>query len=76
MRREEVSPDAPPSNVRGWSTSATTTAPIPTRPCTTIRAALELEERLDMFAHRAGLIREDAFDDAWERFLEDAQRYL
>ena len=43
---------------------------------TIVRQALELEERLDMFAHRAGLIREQAFDAAWDAFLEDAQRLL
>jgi hypothetical protein len=43
---------------------------------TIIRQALELEQRLDMFAHRAGLIQEHAFDAAWEAFLDDAQRLL
>jgi len=43
---------------------------------TMVRSALQLEERLDMFAHRAGLISEAAFDDAWDAFLEDAQRFL
>ena len=43
---------------------------------TIVRSALELEERLDMFAHRAGLIQESAFEDAWDAFLEDAQRLL
>ena len=43
---------------------------------TIVRSALALEERLDMFAHRAALIQEDAFEDAWEAFLEDAQRWL
>jgi len=43
---------------------------------TIVRAALELEQRLDMFAHRAGLIQEDAFDAAWDAFLEDAQTLL
>ena len=43
---------------------------------TIVRSALELEERLDMFAHRAGLIQESAFDAAWDAFLEDAQRLL
>jgi hypothetical protein len=43
---------------------------------TTIRQALDLEERLDMFAHRAGLIPQHAFDGAWDAFLEDAQRLL
>lgn len=43
---------------------------------TIVRAALELEQRLDMFAHRAGVIQEEAFDRAWDAFLEDAQRLL
>ena len=43
---------------------------------TIVRSALELEQRLDMFAHRAGLIQEEAFDAAWDAFLEDAQRFL
>lgn len=43
---------------------------------TIVRSALELEERLDMFAHRAGLIQAEAFDAAWAAFLEDAQRLL
>jgi len=43
---------------------------------TMVRSALALEERLDMFAHRAGLIQEQAFDAAWEEFVEDAQRFL
>ena len=43
---------------------------------TIVRSALALEQRLDMFAHRAGLIQESAFDAAWDTFLEDAQRYL
>jgi hypothetical protein len=43
---------------------------------TIIRQAIELEERLDMFAHRAGLIQEEAFDAAWDAFLQDAQRLL
>lgn len=43
---------------------------------TIIRQALELEERVAMFAHRAQLLREDAFDDAWDAFLADAQRLL
>jgi hypothetical protein len=41
-----------------------------------VRSALALEERLDMFAHRAGLLPEAAFDAVWGAFLEDAQRYL
>ena len=43
---------------------------------TMVRSALALEERLDMFAHRAGLIQEQSFDAAWEEFVEDAQRFL
>jgi len=43
---------------------------------TIVRSALELEERLDMFAHRAALLREDAFDAAWDAFIADAQRLL
>ena len=43
---------------------------------TIVRSALALEQRLDMFAHRAGLISENAFDGAWDAFLEDAQRHL
>ena len=43
---------------------------------TIVRSALALEQRLDMFAHRAGLIRAEQFDDAWDAFLEDAQRWL
>ncbi len=43
---------------------------------TSIRQALALEERLDMFAHRAALLPESRFDAAWETFLEDAQRRL
>jgi len=43
---------------------------------TIIRRALELEERLDMFAHRAGLLAESRFDAAWDAFLEDAQHRL
>ncbi len=43
---------------------------------TTIRQALELEERLDMFAHRAGLMQEEAFDAAYDAFVEDAQRLM
>ena len=43
---------------------------------TTIRQALKLEERLDMFAHRAGLITEAQFDAAWDAFLDDAQHLL
>ena len=43
---------------------------------TTIRQALKLEQRLDMFAHRAGLIAEAQFDAAWDAFLGDAQHLL
>jgi len=43
---------------------------------TIVRSALALEQRLDMFAHRAAVIAPQAFDDAWDAFLEDAQRYL
>lgn len=43
---------------------------------TIVRAALDLEQRLDMFAHRAENLREDAFDAAWDAFLEDAQLLL
>jgi hypothetical protein len=43
---------------------------------TMVRSALKLEERVDMFAHRAGLISEAAFEDAWDAFLEDAQQFL
>jgi hypothetical protein len=43
---------------------------------TIVRSALELEGRLDAFVGRAAAIEEDAFEDAWEAFLEDAQRWL
>lgn len=43
---------------------------------TTIRQALTLEQRLDMFAHRAGILAESQFDAAWDAFLEDAQALL
>ena len=43
---------------------------------TIVRSAIELERRLEMFAHRAANIPSDAFEDAWEAFLEDAQEYL
>lgn len=43
---------------------------------TIVRSALALEERLDMFAHRAANIPEQAFDGAWDAFLEDAQVHL
>ena len=43
---------------------------------TIVRSALALEERLDMFAHRAENIPPAAFDAAWEAFLEDAQVHL
>jgi hypothetical protein len=82
-----------------WSSSMTFPGPLPSGPfqaffkvhevdtihyycaypdatVTIVRSALELEERLDMFGHRAGLIQEEAFDAAWDAFLEDAQRLL
>lgn len=43
---------------------------------TIVRSALALEQRLDMFAHRAQNIPAAAFDAAWDAFLEDAQAYL
>lgn len=43
---------------------------------TIVRSALALEQRLDMFAHRAALLQEEAFDGAWEAFIEDAQGFL
>ena len=43
---------------------------------TIVRSALALEQRLDMFAHRATLLQESAFDEAWDAFLEDAQLHL
>jgi hypothetical protein len=43
---------------------------------TIVRSALDLENRLDMFAHRAQNISADAFDPAWDAFIEDAQRFL
>jgi len=43
---------------------------------TTVRSALALEERLDMFAHRAENIPAAAFDAAWQAFLEHAQVHL
>jgi len=43
---------------------------------TIVRSALALEQRLDMFAHRAENITADAFDGAWDAFIADAQRYL
>jgi hypothetical protein len=43
---------------------------------TMVRSALELEQRLDMFAHRAAILAEGQFDAAWDAFLEDAQRFL
>jgi hypothetical protein len=43
---------------------------------TTVRAALDLEQRLAMFAHRAANLPAERFDDAWDAFLEDAQRDL
>jgi hypothetical protein len=82
-----------------WSSSRTFPGPLPASPfqrffkvheidtshyycaypeatVTIVRAALALEERLVMFAHRAQNIPEDAFDAAWDAFLEDAQRFL
>jgi hypothetical protein len=43
---------------------------------TIVRSALALEQRLDMFAHRAALLQESAFDEAWDAFLQDAQLHL
>jgi hypothetical protein len=43
---------------------------------TTVRAALDLEQRLAMFAHRAANLPAERFDEAWEAFLEDAQLLL
>lgn len=43
---------------------------------TIVRSALELERRLDMFAHRAANLREDEFEAAYDAFLEDAQLLL
>jgi hypothetical protein len=43
---------------------------------TIIRHALVLEQRLDMFAHRAGILAERQFDAAWDAFLDDAQHLL
>jgi hypothetical protein len=43
---------------------------------TIVRSALALEEHLDMLAHRAGLLGDEAFDEAWDAFLKDAQRHL
>ncbi len=43
---------------------------------TIVRSALDLQERLDMFAHRAHNLPEEAFEAAWDAFLEDAQRFL
>jgi hypothetical protein len=43
---------------------------------TIVRSALALEQRLDMFGHRAANIPAAAFDAAWDAFLEDAQVYL
>ena len=43
---------------------------------TIVRSALALEQRLDMFAHRAALLQPEAFDEAWDAFLEDAQLLL
>ena len=43
---------------------------------TIVRSALALEQRLDMFAHRAANLPEEQFDTAWDAFLEDAQLLL
>jgi hypothetical protein len=43
---------------------------------TIVRSALALEQRLDMFAHRATVLQKSAFDDAWDAFLEDVQLHL
>lgn len=43
---------------------------------TIARSALELEERLDMFAHRVANLPAADFDAAYDAFLEDAQRFL
>ena len=43
---------------------------------TIVRSALDLERRLDMFAHRAANLPPQRFDAAWEAFLEDAQLCL
>ena len=43
---------------------------------TIVRSALELEERLEMFAHRVRHLPEEQFDAAWDAFIGDAQRYL
>ena len=82
-----------------WSSSETFPGPLPASPfqrffkvhevdtshyycaypdatVTIVRSALALEQRLDMFAHRAGMIREEQFDGAWDAFLEDVQRWL
>jgi hypothetical protein len=43
---------------------------------TTVRCALELEEHLDMFAHRVANLPPERFDAAYDAFVEEAQRYL
>lgn len=43
---------------------------------TIVRSALDLERRLDMFAHRAANLPAERFDAAWDAFLEDAQLLL
>ena len=43
---------------------------------TIVRSALELEQRLDAFAHRAANIPAEQFDAAYDAFLRDAQRHL
>ena len=43
---------------------------------TTVRCALELEEHLDMFAHRVANLPPEQFDAAYDAFVEEAQRYL
>jgi hypothetical protein len=43
---------------------------------TTVRSALELEDRLAMFAHRAANLPAERFDAAWDAFLEDVQHQL
>jgi hypothetical protein len=43
---------------------------------TIVRSALALEQRLDTFARGAARLQPEAFDAAWDAFLEDAQQYL
>jgi hypothetical protein len=43
---------------------------------TIVRSALDLERRLDMFAHRAANLPQERFDAAWDAFLEEAQLCL